>query len=378
MLTYEVAIVGGGLGGLVAAIHLAQSGYSVALFEKKKYPFHRVCGEYISREVLQYLHHLGLEVESGKPALLQRLQVSSVSGKTLELDLPLGGIGLSRYALDYALYSLACSCGVRIFEQTTISDISFERDHFQLAGTSQLRCTSHIVIGAHGKRSRMDHLLKRRFLHKRANFIGVKYHREGAFPKDLIALHLFPKGYCGISCIEENKVNMCYLAHSSSLKGLNSLEKMETELLSRNPYLGQFISSSHSLYKTPLAISNISFSYKPAVEHHVLMVGDSAGLISPLCGNGMAMAIHSAKLAAECIDTYFKSKQDRNQLERSYQNRWKRNFSTRLRVGKALQHAFFLPHLPELAIPFMNNFPKISSQIIAKTHGKSITTKTIS
>lgn len=165
---------------------------------------------------------------------------------------------------------------------------------------------------------------------------------------------------------------MCYLAHSSSLQHLHSLEKIEAELLSKNPFLRKFISHSHSLYKTPLAISNISFSYKPVVEQHMLMVGDAAGLISPLCGNGMAMAIHSAKLAAECIDTYFTGERDRYQLEKSYQKQWKRTFSTRLRVGKALQHAFFLPRLPEFAIPLMNKFPQTSSHIIAQTHGKPI------
>ena len=372
MLSFDVAIIGGGLGGLVAAIHLAKSGHSVALFEKKKYPFHKVCGEYVSCEVLNYLKNLGFEVESEKPSLLQRLQVSSISGKTMELNLPLGGIGLSRYSMDHTLYALACSCGVRVFEQTTISDISFDQDRFQLVGSSNLGCEAQIVIGAHGKRSRVDRLLKRRFLQKKANYIGVKYHREGSFPDDLIALHLFPKGYCGISCIEENKVNMCYLAHSSTLQGLHSLEKIEAELLSQNPFLRHFISNSRSLYKTPLAISNISFSYKPAVEQHVLMVGDSAGLISPLCGNGMAMAIHSAKMAAECIDTYFKGNQDRRLLETSYQNQWSQTFSTRLRVGKVLQQVFFLPHLPELAIPLMNKFPQMSSHIITRTHGKPI------
>ena len=43
----EIAIVGGGLGGLISAIKLAEAGFSVKLFEKKEYPFHKVCGESI-------------------------------------------------------------------------------------------------------------------------------------------------------------------------------------------------------------------------------------------------------------------------------------------------------------------------------------------
>jgi len=45
-ITYDLAIVGGGLAGLSFSIQMAKIGYSVILFEKEKYPFHRVCGEY--------------------------------------------------------------------------------------------------------------------------------------------------------------------------------------------------------------------------------------------------------------------------------------------------------------------------------------------
>ncbi|MGZ4157476.1 MAG: FAD-dependent oxidoreductase, partial [Bacteroidia bacterium] len=46
--TYQVSIIGGGLAGLTLAVQLADAGYSCVLFEKNKYPFHKVCGEYIS------------------------------------------------------------------------------------------------------------------------------------------------------------------------------------------------------------------------------------------------------------------------------------------------------------------------------------------
>jgi len=49
-ITYDAAIIGGGLAGLALSIQLSKKGYRVILFEKEQYPFHKVCGEYISME----------------------------------------------------------------------------------------------------------------------------------------------------------------------------------------------------------------------------------------------------------------------------------------------------------------------------------------
>ena len=372
MLTYDVAIIGGGLGGLVASIQLAQKGFQVALFEKKSYPFHKVCGEYVSKEVLSYFEQLGLQIDSQKPSHISRLLLTSLSGKSLESHLPLGGIGISRHFLDHALYQLALKSGVEVFEKTTISGIEYISERFTLRNSSHQSWHARILIGAHGKRSRIDHLIKRRFISQKAAFVGVKYHREGSFPADLIALHLFPRGYCGISQIEDNKVNMCYLVHTSQLKRAGSVGQMEQSILGKNPFLKDFMERSHSLYENPLVISNISFAAKPAVDQHILMVGDSAGLISPLCGNGMAMAIHSAKIAAECIEGYFQGHYSRFELEKRYQTRWKQSFGTRLKVGKILQGTFFLPYLSELALPLIRHLPSLTGTIIRKTHGHPI------
>lgn len=64
---YDVSIIGGGLGGLSLAIQLADAGYRVILFERKKYPFHRVCGEYISMESWDFLQRLGVPLHELRP-----------------------------------------------------------------------------------------------------------------------------------------------------------------------------------------------------------------------------------------------------------------------------------------------------------------------
>ena len=84
---YQVAIIGGGLGGLTLAIQLADKGYACILFEKNKYPFHRVCGEYISMESWRFLEKLGLDLSNQQLPKISQLQVSSPSGKLLKCRL---------------------------------------------------------------------------------------------------------------------------------------------------------------------------------------------------------------------------------------------------------------------------------------------------
>ena len=115
----DVLIIGGGLAGLTAGIHLSQQHLRVLLIEKNTYPQHKVCGEYVSNEVLPYLHQLGVDMSELQPSQIHQFLFSTVVGKTVESALPLGGFGVSRYALDLFLYKKAVSAGV-VFQQDQV------------------------------------------------------------------------------------------------------------------------------------------------------------------------------------------------------------------------------------------------------------------
>ena len=103
------------------------------------------------------------------------------------------------------------------------------------------------------------------------NYIGVKYHVRTEHPADLIALHNFSNGYCGISQIEDNKYCLCYLTTADNLKQCdNSIEQMEKKILSKNPFLEKIFSNADFILEEPVIISQISFDRKTQVEEHVL------------------------------------------------------------------------------------------------------------
>lgn len=127
------------------------------------------------------------------------------------------------------------------------------------------------------------------------------------------------------------------------------------------------------MFEKPLTISQISFDKKKAVENHVLMIGDTAGLIHPLCGNGMAMAIHSAKIVSELLEKYFNGEiKSRKELENKYQSKWNHNFSRRLKTGRILAVIFQKPNLAKGLFRIVIQFPFLLPLIIKRTHGKPI------
>ena len=130
--TYDLAIVGGGLAGLSLAIQIKRMGHTVILFEKEKYPFHRVCGEYISMESTPFLKEMGIDISAMELPMINKLEVSSPDGTLLKHDLSPGGLGISRHLLDFMLAGIARNEGVRIMENDKVQDIEFSNGFFEM------------------------------------------------------------------------------------------------------------------------------------------------------------------------------------------------------------------------------------------------------
>lgn len=372
--TYDLAIVGGGLAGLALSIQVAKAGYHVILFEKEQYPFHRVCGEYISLESWDFLESIGVDLRSLNISHIKKFQVSDINGNSFEQKLPLGGFGISRYKLDHMLSEIAKQAGVVFHEQARVNDIRFIDDVFVIE-SSKGNIRTKVAVGSYGKRSNLDMKWKRPFIlakkNKLNNYLGIKYHIRYNFPVDLIALHNFEKGYCGISKVEGDRYCLCYLTNAANLqKSGNDIKKMERTILSANPHLKKIFEECEMIMTEPVIISQISFDKKSLIEDHVLMVGDAAGMITPLCGNGMSMALHASKIATEQIKNYLGGTISRNLMEKKYSANWNKHFASRLRTGRMLQRLFDHQWLTTFMIGFGKSFPAIIRILIRQTHGR--------
>lgn len=368
----NVVIVGGGLAGLTSAIHLSKFGIAVLVIEKNTYPKHKVCGEYVSNEVLPYLNYLGIDPFILGAKKIDKFLLSSKKNSIIETQLPLGGFGFSRYALDDALAKKAIANGATILHDS-VENIKFLDDLFEIETKSHANFKAKIVIGAYGKRSAIDIKLDRDFIKNEAPFLAVKTHMKGNFPDDLVALHNFKGGYCGLSKVEDGSINVCYITNFKSFKKYKDIEDFQKNVLYKNPNLKEIFENSTDLFLKPLTISQISFADKSPVENHILMCGDTAGMIHPLCGNGMSMAIRSGQVVSKLIIRYFNGKiKSRLDLETLYKKSWNEEFKLRLRAGRIAASLFKKYNFSESMMLVLKTFPKLLPYIIQQTHGKPL------
>lgn len=369
---HDVIIVGGGLAGLTAAIALSGFGYDVLLFETNTYPHHKVCGEYVSNEVKPYMESLGIDMTAAGAVAITDFEISTVNGNKVSTTLPLGGMGISRFLFDDLLYKKAKAQGVS-FLFTKVMAIRYASEQFTVQSEGEIY-RAKIVLGAYGKRSSLDKSLQRPFSFKKQEWLAVKAHyKHPHFPEQLVALHNFEGGYGGLSKTETGAVNFCYLAHYNSFKKYNDINAFNEAVVAQNPHLKSFFEASELLFEKPLAIAQIAFDKKEPVLNHIIMCGDTAGLIHPLCGNGMAMAIHSAKLASETVHRFLDSASfNRNEMENSYTRQWNALFKNRLWSGRRLQHLLLDKRWMNTGLKIASGTPSLLNYVISKTHGKPI------
>jgi flavin-dependent dehydrogenase len=134
--------------------------------------------------------------------------------------------------------------------------------------------------------------------------------------------------------------------------------------------LRELFTRAEFLFDKPEVINEISFAPKEAVHQHVLMTGDAAGMITPLCGNGMAMAIHGAKILSDYVIKFVESGMARNELEVNYSKAWNNTFKTRHWAGRKIQGLFGSQLMSNTAVNIGRKTPGVARFLMRQTHGQ--------
>jgi menaquinone-9 beta-reductase len=290
----DVAIIGAGPAGSTLAALLASRGVSVALYDRDAFPRDKLCGEFLSYDALPVLEALGVmsAIDAAGAPRITRCRVNGA--RTYEFELPHAARGVSRLFFDDLLVQTAKANGAIVRDGVTVTNLK--------------ELEAKVIVGAWGRWGRFDQQLNRGFVRDRShrNFGFKRHYVEcgGSPPLSLqtIELHSFARGYLGVNAVEGEVTNICGLVHASRLAGHKGRwDAFVDTLREEEPRLDALFARYHPAQETYLSSEPVIFRARSPVEGGVFMIGDASGIIDPLTGNGMAMAVQSALLAAPFI-----------------------------------------------------------------------------
>ena len=297
----EVVVIGGGLAGSSAAILLARAGRSVSLIEKEAKPQHKVCGEFLSVEALTYLRQLEVNVETLGAVPIRSVRLSGRLGVS-ETQLPFEAMSLTRRMLDEELLRVADEAGVRVLRGCQVLNVEFEQNQWIVRLQNSSLIASPVAFLATGKHDLRGQPL-RSGVH--ADLIAFKMYwkltsSQAEELSDHVELNLYRGGYAGLQPVEEGVANLCCLVSRSHFQRLGSRwEALLHAMQEESPLLKRRLSGAESLLPRPLAISSIPYGFVRQHSTGLWALGDQAAVIPSFTGDGMSIALHSGRLAAE-------------------------------------------------------------------------------
>jgi flavin-dependent dehydrogenase len=297
----EVLIVGGGVAGCAASIALARKGRSVTLIEREPTPRHKVCGEFLSGEALEDLHALGIDVASLGAAPIDYVRLAAAS-RAAEAPLPFPAASLTRKALDTALIAEAIAAGVRVERGRSVQALSRTATNAWQAtlddGTTYEAATAFLASGKHDLRG-----------HSRPKdpdqWVAFKmyFRLSPAQTADLAnasELMLYPGGYGGIQPVEGSIANLCCVVQQRYLPaGSDRWESFLARMQQDCPHLAMRLAGAEPLLARPIAIAHIPYGYvRRTTDDGLYCIGDQAAVIPSFTGDGISIALHTARCAA--------------------------------------------------------------------------------
>jgi flavin-dependent dehydrogenase len=330
----EVAIVGAGPAGSIVAILLASRGVNVTLFDKEAFPRDKLCGEFLSYDALPILEPLGIldAIDQAGAPRIERCRV--IGARTYEFEFPHAARGVSRMFFDDLLVRTAEARGA-IIRTETVAELP----------------NAKVIAGAWGRWGRFDQQLSRSFVHAKDRNFGFKRHYRGEHAEGAIDLYSFARGYLGVNALEGGITNICGLVHATRLAGHKGRwDAFIEQLRSEEPRLEELYSRHEPAQENFLSSEPVIFRARSAVERGVFMIGDASGIIDPLTGNGMAMAIQSALIAAPMILRLLEKPSRRSEIENEYRQTHHDFFAPRIAWSRRVAALLSRPRLLDAAL----------------------------
>jgi len=357
----DAVVVGGGLAGAAVATRLAAAGREVVVLERERGPHDKVCGEFLSHEAGTYLAALGVDLGALGAVPIAAVRVAERDALTT-VTLPFPALSLSRRVLDEALLARAAAAGATVQRGARVAALTRTDagHHARLAdGRSVAARAAFLATGKHDLRG------WQRPAGLQDDLLAFKLHLRLAPGQALaldrhVELALFTGGYAGLAPVEGGRANLCLLVRRRRFAALaHTWEALLAAIREESPHLDARLRGAEACSARPLALSSIPYGYVRRRADGLFRLGDQAAVIPSFAGDGMAIALHSAALAAQA----YLAGRDAD----SFQRRLARDVTPQVLLATGLSHGLVRRPTQVLLAALARLAPGLVTTIAART-----------
>ena len=351
---YDLIVAGGGPAGSACAITAARAGARVLLLEKHRLPRHKVCGEFVSSESLSLLASL-----LGQNRFQRRPEVPSarifLGSKTVSLPVAPAAQSIPRFDLDAALLQSARNAGVCVAEGITALQVEPTAAGPFAVRTRDEIFTARAVVNATGRWSQLT--ADRTAAQTR--WVGFKAHFREHAPPPSVDLYFFPGGYCGLQPVAEDAVNAAAMVRADAASSLE-------QVLAAHPELWRRSRDWEPVFPA-ISTSPLHFRAPRTEDRGMMLAGDAAAFIDPFAGDGISLALHTGKLAADSFAGMWRGSFSLEQAHRRYRAEYRKRFAPAFRNAGRLRWFLSSPPWIRSGLLTLLERPSIATFVVGGT-----------
>jgi geranylgeranyl reductase family protein len=373
---YDAIVVGAGPGGSAAAYYLAKQKRDVLLLDKSDFPRDKTCGDGLTPRALHVLDDMGILPEATAAGFrINGISLFGKRGASMRASIPGHAqypdhlLVVPRFKLDDIVRRRALAAGAKFVSPLRVMDLQVAQDLATITGEQNGQVVTFrarvviLAIGANMGLLQQLHILD----HQPQPIVAVRgYYENLQNVDDYVEAHFEEvpmPGYGWVFPISKTAANIGLGMWKEQASEQGSLRSAMQSFLN-GPRLKKMTAGSKLVGVLKSYPLRIDFTSAPTFAERILLVGESAGLVSPLTGEGIDFALETGKMAAEFLETSFRNSQfDRNSLS-DYDRLLRANFQSIFTFLGLLRRVYVNPMLMDRMIRLCERAPEIKQMFV--------------